>query len=126
MLRRALAEAEAGRLVVGPGLADAMTEALRGPRFRDLALSTCAGPQAAAAEQLWAALARACPGEEAADPAALLAVCALLRGDGALANIALTRAREACPGHRLGAGLSAAIDAGWGPREVRDWLAAGG
>jgi hypothetical protein len=122
LLREALADAAAGRLLVGRGLAGAMTSALRRPWFRDEALAACAGPAAPEAEQLWAALARACPGADAATPAALLAVSALLRGDGALANVALDRALQADPAHRLSATLRRALDGGWGPREIRAWI----
>ncbi|MFC5951756.1 DUF4192 domain-containing protein [Pseudonocardia lutea] len=122
MLREALADAAAGRLVVGRRLAGAMASALRRPWFRDEALAACVGPSAPAAEQLWAALARTGPGRDAATPAALLAVSALLRGDGALANVALDRALRADPAHRLAATLRVALDGGWGPREIRAWL----
>jgi len=122
LLRQALADAAAGRLVVGRRLAGAMAAALRRPWFRDEALAACAGDAAPEAEQLWAALARTSPGADAATPAALLAVSALLRGDGALANVALDRALGADPGHRLAHSLRAALDGGWGPREIRAWL----
>ena len=54
----------------------------------DAALARCAAPEAGldGAEHLWAALVRETPDPEAAEPAALLAACALLRGDGALAG----------------------------------------
>ncbi len=72
----------------------------------------------AAAEQLWAALARETPAPEAAEPAALLAVSALLRGDGALANVALDRAAEAWPGHLLSRQLRAVASSGLAPGEL--------
>ncbi|GAA4683085.1 DUF4192 domain-containing protein [Pseudonocardia yuanmonensis] len=122
MLREALADGAAGRLDVGRRLAGAVAAAVRRPRFRDEALAACAGPSAPEAEQLWSALARTCPGAEAATPAALLAVSALLRGDGALANVALDRALRADPGHRLASTLRVALDGGWGPREIRAWM----
>lgn len=125
LLREALADAAAGRLVVGRRLAGAMAAALRRPWFRDEALAACAGDAAPEAEQLWAALARTSPGADAATPAALLAVSALLRGDGALANVALDRALGVDPGHRLAHSLRAALDGGWGPREIRAWLEGG-
>ncbi|WP_197040448.1 DUF4192 domain-containing protein [Pseudonocardia halophobica] len=122
LLREALADAAAGRLVVERRLAGAMAAALRRPWFRDEALAACNGDAAPEAEQLWAALARTSPGADAATPAALLAVSALLRGDGALANVALDRALGADPEHRLAHSLRAALDGGWGPREIRAWL----
>ncbi|GAA4542748.1 DUF4192 domain-containing protein [Pseudonocardia xishanensis] len=122
VLDAALESAAAGRLTVDAELVRIMSAALRRTRFRDLALSTCTGDHAAAAEQLWAALARTCRGPAAADPAVLLAVCALARGDGALANIALERAERVRPAHRLARDLRTAMAAGWGPTEVRTWL----
>src|SRR5439155_981162 len=63
-----------------------------------------------------------CEGTLPDTAAALLAVSALLRGDGALANVALERALGADPGHRLARSLRQALDGGWGPREIRSWL----
>lgn len=100
-----------------------LAQALALPAVRDAALLRCAGPDAAAAEQLWATLARETPDPEAATPAALLAVSALLRGKGALANVALDRAEQAWPGHRLATLLRDALDAGLGPPQIRAWLA---
>ena len=56
--------------------------------------------------RLWLELARRLPPPTAPRPAVLLAVCAYMRGDGALANVALEQARSALPGHEL-AGLPA-------------------
>jgi hypothetical protein len=122
VLRAALDDAAACRLMVDDALVLALSAALEEPAVRDIALAACAGPQAPAAEQLWAALARETPAPEAAEPAALLAVSALLRGDGALANIALERADRAWPGHRLARLLRQALDSGMGPAEIRRWL----
>jgi hypothetical protein len=80
------------------------------------------GPHAPAAEQLWAALCRETPDPEAAEPAALLAVSALLRGDGALANVALDRAEQAWPGHAFARLLRGAADAGLRPSRMRALL----
>ncbi|WP_176921528.1 DUF4192 domain-containing protein [Pseudonocardia oroxyli] len=122
-LRAALDAASANRLVVDAQLVRIMTSAFRRAAFRDRCLSVCTGPDAPAAEQLWAALARTCRGPAAADPAVLLAVCALARGAGALADIALERAERVRPNHRLARDLRAAMAAGWGPDRVRAWLA---
>jgi hypothetical protein len=121
-LAAALRAAEAGRLVVDAVLVRVLSAGLRTTAFRDEALLACTGPRTAAAEQLWAALARTCPGPAAADPAALLAVCALVRGDGALAGVALERALAARPAHGLSHSLRQAQAAGWGPAEFRTWL----
>ena len=113
-VQRAGAE-QAGRVV-------ALALALADPLVRDAALVRCAAPGAESAEQLWAALTRETPDPEAAEPAALLAACALLRGDGALAGIALDRAEQAWPGHRLTGLLRAAWQAGMAPDQVRECL----
>jgi hypothetical protein len=120
---RAVAEAADGWLTLDDTAIVSLARALTLPDVRDAALCHCAGPRAAAAEQLWAALARETPDPEAAVPAAMLAVSALLRGRGALANIALDRAERAWPGHRLTMLLRDAADAGVRPDEVRSWLA---
>ena len=117
-----IGDAAAGRLVLDDQLVVALTRALAVPAVRDRALAWCAGPRAAAAEQLWAALARGTPPPEVAEPAALLAVSALLRGNGALANIALDRAEQAWPAHRLTALLRAATDVRMSPARLRECL----
>ncbi|HEY3262612.1 MAG TPA: DUF4192 domain-containing protein [Pseudonocardiaceae bacterium] len=75
--------------------------ALSEPLVRDHALSLCLDDSTGAAERLWLALTRATPAPEVAQPAALAALTAYLRGDGALAGMALDRALQAWPGHRL-------------------------
>jgi hypothetical protein len=118
----AIADAEAGRLVLSDARVVALATALAIPAVRDAALQWCTGAHAAAAEQLWAALARETPDPEAAEPATLLAVSALLRGDGALANVALDRAERAWPGHRLSTLLRTAAASGVRPSQMRSWL----
>ncbi len=121
----AIADAGAGRLVLDDDRVLALAGALAVPAVRDAALLRCAGPEAAAAEQLWTALVRETPDPEAAEPAALLAVSALLRGDGALANVALDRAEQAWPGHRLTGLLCSAVATGMRPGEIRECLQRG-
>ena len=118
----AIADARAGRLILDDASVLAIAAALTVPDVRDCALALCAGPSASAAEQLWTALVRETPDPEAAEPAALLAVSALLRGDGALANVALDRADRAWPGHRLTQILRAVADTGIRPSELRACL----
>jgi hypothetical protein len=122
VLESALAAAGAGRLDLDDATVLALAMALHCPEVRDHALLSCVGPRAHAAEQLWAALTRATPDPEAAEPAALLAVSALARGDGALANVAIGRALGAWPGHRFATTLAAALASGFGPEQVRHWL----
>ncbi|MEJ8277322.1 DUF4192 domain-containing protein [Pseudonocardia spirodelae] len=90
-----------GRLHVGDRLALALCRALAVGGVRDEALRRCLGSDAPHAEQLWAVLVRALPSPERAHPLALLAVCALLRGDGALATGAVERALRERPDHVL-------------------------
>lgn len=118
----AVADAANGRLELDDEQVVRLAQALALPLVRDAALVRCAGPDAAAAEQLWAALARETPDPEAAAPAALLAASALLRGKGAMANIALDRAEQAWPGHRLTALLRTAVVGGVRPEQFRAWL----
>jgi Domain of unknown function (DUF4192) len=121
-----LAEAVAAAAAGPPALDDervvdlAVTLGL--PAGRDAAVRHCLGPDALAAEELWAALARGTPDPEAAEPAALLALSALLRGDGALARVALGRAGAAWPGHRFTRLLRGALDSAVPPQRLREWL----
>ncbi len=103
----------------------ALVRALRLPVVRDAAIASCTGSRPEVMEELWAALTRETPDPEAAEPAALLALSALLRGDGALANVALERAEAAWPAHRLTAILRGLVRAGARPDELRACLAEG-
>jgi len=100
----------------------ALTRALQIPVVRDAAVAACTGSRPAAAEALWAALARGTPDPEAAEPAALLALMGLLQGDGALANVALRRAESAWPGHHLTETLRGLAAAAIRPGELRACL----
>jgi len=126
LVDQALADAAAGRLQLDDHRVVALALALSDLPVRDAALARCAAPEAGldGAEHLWAALVRETPDPEAAEPAALLAACALLRGDGALAGIALDRAEQAWPGHRLTNLLRAVWAAGISPERVRACLTA--
>ncbi len=92
--------------------------ALSDTRVRDLALGTCRTSLATAAEQLWITLVRRAPAPEVADVAALLAFSAYVRGDGALAGIALERVEESRPEHSLGTLLRKALGAGLPPSDL--------
>lgn len=124
-LEAAIADAATGRLALSDSRVVALATALAIPAVQEAALQWSAGTRAAATEQLWAALTRETPAPQAAVPAVLLAVSALLRGDGALANVALERAEHAWPGHLLSGVVRAAAEAGLRPSEVREWLRAG-
>ncbi|SDQ07675.1 DUF4192 domain-containing protein [Actinopolyspora saharensis] len=101
--------------------------ALSDYRVRDLAMGSALSTEARAAEQLWLTLVRKAPEPEVADAAVLLAFSAYLRGDGALAGVALERVERTRPAHRLGELLRRALDTGIGPSAlsviVRDTVA---
>ncbi len=118
----ALGDLAEGRLVLDDDRAVALAVALGDPLVRDAAILRSSGPLAAVAESLWAALVREVPDPEAAEAATLLAISALLRGDGALANIALERAERSWPGHRLAGMLGRAVTTGIRPVDLRACL----
>lgn len=125
VVHAALADAAVGRLVLDDERVVALATALVIPTVRDAALERCAEADAtglSAAETLWAALCRELPDPEAAEAAALLAATALLRGDGALANVALDRAEGSWPGHRLAGLLRSVARSGLRPSRVREML----
>lgn len=111
--------AAAGILELGDSTVAEVASALCDHRVRDACLPWCIGSGAAAAESLWLALVRATPAPERAEPAALLALSAYLRGDGAFAGVALDAALQACPQHSLSGLLRAALDGGISPTLVR-------
>lgn len=92
--------------------------ALSDHRVRDMALGMSGGEWAHAAEQLWLILVRKAPSPEIAEVAALLAFSAYLRGEGALASVALERIEAVRPDHRLGQLLRRALDCGVNPDEL--------
>jgi hypothetical protein len=99
---------------------------LRRPEVRDWALLLSLGEDAAAAEALWTECTRRAPSPLDAFPAALVAVCAWLRGDGAMANIALDRALASEPGNPLAQLLADALAACLSPRDLRALLVEAG
>jgi len=87
--------------------------ALSDHRVRDACLGFILDPAVMpAAEKLWLELARCLPPPERAEAASLLAASAYLRGDGALANVALEQARTSQPDHNLTGLIQGAIDYG--------------
>jgi hypothetical protein len=89
------------------------------PEVRDRALGLALGEDAAAAEVLWTECTRRAPVPLDGPPATLLAVSAWLRGDGALANVALDRALAADPGAALPQLLSDGLAACLPPSALR-------
>lgn len=114
---------ERGELPVADDQIVRLALALADRPVRDWCLRLCrsgeadpdTGCRAAAAERLWLALTRATPAPELAGPATLAAFTAYLRGNGALAGMALERALQAWPGHDLAALLSVALETGMPP-----------
>ncbi len=92
--------------------------ALADTRVRDVVLGTALESTARAAEELWIGLLRKTPEPELADVAALLAFSAYVRGDGALAGVALERIEATRPEHALGQLLRQALDAALPPAEL--------
>lgn len=87
--------------------------ALGVPAVRDPCLALAVPPgtrRAAVAERLWLALVRAMPAPERAQPACLLAYSAYVRGEGALAGMAIEKALEADPEHVLAGLLIRALE----------------
>jgi hypothetical protein len=76
-------------------------------------------------EDLWLELTRATPAPYRAEPASLLAVMTFLRGDGALAGVAVDAALEANPEHWLSILLRRSMDLGLPPSGVREAIAQG-
>jgi len=111
-----LTDAEVARVVCG----------LRDGDVRDRAFGLSLGAEPAAAEQLWTECTRRAPAPLDAMPATLLAVCAWLRGDGAMANIALARAVASDPGYAFARLLSDALAACLTPSDLRALLVEAG
>jgi hypothetical protein len=103
----------------------ALCLALNDVRVRDAAFGFALGGWAQAAERLWGTLVRECPDPDAAEPATLLAFSALVRGDTALATVALERAQLAWPGHRISSLLLNGLSSGIPPTTLRGWLTGG-
>ena len=92
-------------------------------RVRDLCLRYALDDRVApAAERLWLELTRWLPPPERAEAAVLLAACAYMRGDGAMANVALEEVRVVLPGHNLGGLLYGGIAYGMPIPQVRQIL----
>jgi hypothetical protein len=81
------------------------------------------GDDADAAEVLWTECTRRAPAPLDAPAATLLAVSAWLRGDGAMANVALDRALSGDPGYHLARLLASALAECVPPAEIRALVA---
>ncbi|TCJ89568.1 DUF4192 domain-containing protein [Nocardia alba] len=92
---------------------------LRDRPIRDAVYGLAVGDHAEAAERLWAQLARATPGADRAEAAALLGFSAYLRGDGPFAGVALAAAVEADPEHAMAVLLETSLQTGLRPERLR-------
>ncbi|WP_145742216.1 DUF4192 domain-containing protein [Saccharopolyspora dendranthemae] len=87
-------------------------------QIRDIVMALSLTELARPAEELWLTLVRKSPEPELVEVAALLAFSAYVRGEGALAGVALERIGEVKPGHNLARMLRRAMDAGIPPAEL--------
>ena len=94
--------------------------ALRDPQVRDSLYGLAVCDLAAAAESLWALLARLLPSPWRVEALALLAFSAYVRGDGPLAGIALEEALRSDPAHRMSGMLDTALQSGLRPDDIRE------
>ncbi|NEK56898.1 DUF4192 domain-containing protein [Geodermatophilus sabuli] len=126
-VRRVVARCRPGRAGVAPvpdrDVAGVLW-ALADVRVRDRALGLALGEDAAAAETLWTECTRRAPAPLDAAPATLLAVSAWLRGDGAMANVALERALDSRPTYTLAGLLAQGLATCLPPAALRDLIAA--
>ncbi len=120
-VRRALSRAWKGTLAPSDTEVVELALGLTLSDVRDACLATAlpvGSAHAVAAERLWLLLTRHTPAPERAEPATLLAYSAYVRGEGALAGMALSVARAADPGHVLSQLLSQALDHGLPPETL--------
>jgi hypothetical protein len=114
------------RIAAGEALNDAelagVGAVLAEVRVRDSLFTTADSDVAAAAEALWALLARVLPQRLRAEALTLLAFAAYLRGAGPLAGIALEAALVEVPTHRMAGMLDIALQNGLRPEEIRTLL----
>lgn len=111
-VRERLTDEEVARLVCS----------LRDLSVRDWALQLSLGGDSSAAEELWAECTRRAPSPLDAAPATLLAISAWLRGDGAMANIAVDRALDSDPGYSMAGLVADGLAACIPPRQIRALL----
>ncbi|MFD3703087.1 DUF4192 domain-containing protein [Nocardia sp. NPDC058658] len=92
---------------------------LRDRPIRDAMYGLALGDHAEAAELLWGQLARATPGSDRAEAAALLGFSAYLRGDGPFAGVAIAAAVEADAEHAMAVLLETSLQTGLRPERLR-------
>ncbi|MFD9739900.1 DUF4192 domain-containing protein [Umezawaea sp. NPDC059074] len=110
LINRAVTAAHARTTPLSDDEVVALTTALANSWVRDMSLVFVSGPHRDAAERLWTELTRATPAPDRAQAATLLAYSAYVRGDGALASVALDQAQTANPDHCLASLVRSALD----------------
>ncbi|RRO14845.1 DUF4192 domain-containing protein [Saccharopolyspora rhizosphaerae] len=110
------------RLAAGSALTEddlvGVLRAVSDTRVRDIVMGTALSELARPAEELWLSLVRKAPEPELVEVVALLAFSAYVRGEGALASVALERVEHIKPPHTLSALLRQAMDTGLPPAEL--------
>lgn len=112
VVRDALARSARGEFAFSDTEIVRLAVALSLTEVRDICLASALPPEgsrAATAERLWLELVRQLPAPERAQAACLLAYSAYVRGEGALAGMAIDNALRADPGHVLAALLNQAL-----------------
>lgn len=109
--------AEAEIIAIACGLTDVAV--------RDTLYALAVGAEAAAAEALWALLARTLPDPWRVEALVLLAFSAYARGDGPLAGISLEAALRSDPEHRMAGMLDTALQSGMRPEQIRELTGTG-
>jgi hypothetical protein len=99
-----------------------LARALSHTEVRDECLAAALSATPQGAERLWTVLIRALPAPERAEPAALLAMSAYLRGAGVLAALALQTALDANPAHSLALMLHTSLTHPVPPDQLRELL----
>ena len=92
---------------------------------RDTLYALAVGSVSAAAESLWALLARTLPDPWRVEALVLLAFSAYARGDGPLAGIALEAALRSDAEHRMAGMLDTALQSGMRPEQIRELTGTG-
>ncbi|WP_406692173.1 DUF4192 domain-containing protein [Saccharopolyspora sp. ID03-671] len=110
------------RIATGSALTEddllGVLQAVSDVRVRDVVIGAALTELARPAEELWLTLVRKAPEPEVVEVAALLAFSAYVRGEGALASVALERIEQVKLDHNLGVLLRRSLDAGLPPAEL--------
>jgi hypothetical protein len=118
----ALSDVHNGRLHLDDWRVAALARSLMTPKVPDLVIGWALTSSLDDAHELWLALTREFPAPCRADAAALLALTAMVKGDGAVADAALAVAEEAAPGHVLTVLVRRMHGMGMSPRQIREAL----